>query len=466
MKKPLFLILFTGLIYLVNAQCTILHSFNYKDGDFPEEDLFYDGTYLYGTTNNGGKDSDGVIFRIKPDGTGDTVLHSFKGSDGAGPEFGRLYYDGIYMYGTTPGGGLHNQGNVFRIKPDGTSFTDLYDFTDGGQSTGSVISDGTYLYGTEFIGGIFNYGSVFRVKPNGTGDTVLHSFNITDGENPYGPLCYDGKYLYGTTFYGGMHNFGVIFRLKPDGTGDTVLYNFPDGAYGINPLAGIVTDGTYLYGTTVAGGATADSGGLVYRIKNDGSGDTVLHSFLGNAFADGSSPWGDLLLTGGYLYGTTQNGGAGNGNIFSIKTDGTNYNILYDFNGEPDGYLPEAGLVSDGTSLYGTTSGGGTTNQGTVFKCQMNPTGIKSISQKGNEVNVFPNPSNGVFTFQASSQWLIANSRIEVYNVLGEKIMNETLRQAKGDNTIDLSAQASGIYFYRIVSEKGDAIGSGKLIKQ
>jgi uncharacterized repeat protein (TIGR03803 family) len=470
MKKPLLLILFTGLIYLASAQCTTLHSFKFTDGSHPEEDLFYDGTYLYGTTSYGGKDTCGVIFRIKPDGTGDTVLHTFKKADGSSPEFGRLYYDGTYLYGTTTGGGLHNQGNVFRIKPDGTSYTDLYDFADGGQSTGSVISDGTYLYGTEFIGGTLYDGSVFRIKPDGTGDTTLHSFKITDGQNPYGALCYDGKYLYGTTWEGGTHNFGVIYRLKTDGTGDTVIYNFPDGAYGLNPLAGVVTDGAYLYGTTPSGGLTADGGGVVFRIKNDGSGDTVLHSFLGDAFSDASNPYQGLLLIGGYLYGTTQEGGSGNGTVFSIRIDGTNYDILYDFNGEPDGVNPEAGLESDGIYLYGTTVGGGTNNQGIVFKCQMNPTGIKKISQNENEVNVYPNPSEGVFTFQANSQWLIASSKIEVYNVLGKKtyfsIVNGQQLMANSQIRIDLSNQPSGIYFYRITSMQGDAIGSGKLIKQ
>jgi hypothetical protein len=68
----------------------------------------------------------------------------------------------------------------------------------------------------------------------------------------------------------------------------------------------------------------------------------------------------------------------------------------------------------------------------------------------------------------------MANSKIEVYNMLGEKVMNETLRpvtegqggQTQGDNKIDLSAQPTGIYLYRVTDEYGQLIGSGKLIKE
>ncbi len=91
------------------------------------------------------------------------------------------------------------------------------------------------------------------------------------------------------------------------------------------------------------------------------------------------------------------------------------------------------------------------------------------------EVIVFPNPSTGIFTLQIADIYQpIANGKIEVYNILGEKIMNEPLRpmtqgqggQAQGDNKIDLSAQPTGIYLYRVTDEYGQLIGSGKLIKE
>jgi hypothetical protein len=79
---------------------------------------------------------------------------------------------------------------------------------------------------------------------------------------------------------------------------------------------------------------------------------------------------------------------------------------------------------------------------------------------------VYPNPGNGVFILQANSQWPLANSKIEVYNVLGQQIANSQLPLANSSIKIDLTVQPAGIYFYRITSEKGELLGSGKLIKE
>ena len=63
-------------------------------------------------------------------------------------------------------------------------------------------------------------------------------------------------------------------------------------------------------------------------------------------------------------------------------------------------------------------------------------------------------------TFQIST-W---EKYLEIYNVLGEKVYNKTLRQAQGDIKINLSGQAKGLYLYRIISEKGEDIANGKFI--
>jgi hypothetical protein len=92
-----------------------------------------------------------------------------------------------------------------------------------------------------------------------------------------------------------------------------------------------------------------------------------------------------------------------------------------------------------------------------------NITGIDRI-KKDNSVAVYPNPSNGIFTFSFSN--LKEKCNIEIYNVLGKKVLTETLRSAQGDNILDLSGNPSGIYFYRILEETGNLLGEGKLIIQ
>jgi PKD repeat protein len=66
--------------------------------------------------------------------------------------------------------------------------------------------------------------------------------------------------------------------------------------------------------------------------------------------------------------------------------------------------------------------------------------------------NVFPNPSaNGIFTIQFDSP-SEKNHSLIIENVMGEKVLAEEI---SGTTTIDLSAQAAGIYFVRL--ENGPA---------
>jgi hypothetical protein len=50
--------------------------------------------------------------------------------------------------------------------------------------------------------------------------------------------------------------------------------------------------------------------------------------------------------------------------------------------------------------------------------------------------------------------------------MLGEEVYKAPLPQTpKGAlNTIDLTNQPAGIYLYRITSEKGELVGSGKMV--
>ena len=55
---------------------------------------------------------------------------------------------------------------------------------------------------------------------------------------------------------------------------------------------------------------------------------------------------------------------------------------------------------------------------------------------------------------------------IEIYNVLGEKVLTETLRSAQDDKLIDLSKEPNGVYLYRVLQENGNLIREGKVVIQ
>src|SRR2546428_273182 len=144
------------------------------------------------------------------------------------------------------------------------------------------------------------------------------------------------------------------------------------GGDGYDPNAGLVggSDGVF-YGTTSAGGAE-NALGTVFKLNPDGSGYSVLHSFISRAAVEGTFPGGRLMEGGeGSLYGTTASGGSYNqGTVFKLNKDGSLYGILHSFTTDGiDGYNPRGGVVegSDGV-LYGATGQGGSNNLGTVFK--------------------------------------------------------------------------------------------------
>src|SRR5438876_703151 len=86
---------------------------------------------------------------------------------------------------------------------------------------------------------------------------------------------------------------------------------------------------------------------------------TALSNSPPHGNSDGTAPYGQLVLLGNALYGTTSGGGgSGNGTVFTINADGTGFANLHSFIGS-DGSSPYTGLVASGLTLYGTTSGGG-----------------------------------------------------------------------------------------------------------
>ncbi len=134
-------------------------------GEFPYGGLVQgkDGN-IYGTTFEGGADGDGLVFKMTPGDTV-TILRSFTGgNDGAIPDAGLVQGTDGNFYGTTEVGGADGDGNVFKITSGGT-LTALFQFNDakGSSPIAPVVqgSDGNF-YGTTYFGGTFENGTIFK----------------------------------------------------------------------------------------------------------------------------------------------------------------------------------------------------------------------------------------------------------------------------------------------------------------
>lgn len=86
--------------------------------------------------------------------------------------------------------------------------------------------------------------------------------------------------------------------------------------------------------------------------------------------------------------------------------------------------------------------------------------GVKENNQESITATIYPNPSTGKFQIQSSKFQV---GRIDIYNMLGEKIYHDVISSGARNLQIDLSNQPDGIYFLTI--KTGEATLSKKLIK-
>jgi uncharacterized repeat protein (TIGR03803 family) len=319
---------------------------------------------LYSTSNDGGTDNAGTVFKITPAGQV-SVLYSFDGVTGAFPSSGlTLGTDGNF-YGATFENGPSNYGTVFKIAPNGKlTVLHAFDGTDGAAAWGAPVegTDGAF-YGTTEDGGSADCGTVYRVTA-GAGFKTLYNFDGTYGCQPLAPLVLgnDGNF-YGTSLQGGNNTtLGTIFKITPAGA-ITLLHSF-DGTHGFSPYAPLVqaSDGNF-YGTTYNGG---NNDGVVFEVTPAGV-FTDLHDF--DLSQDGGDPLSALVQgTNGFLYGTTIHGGTFNtGTIYSIALGGGSFNALYNFDGT-SAATAETGLTQHTNgSFYADTAWGGSDNLGTLY---------------------------------------------------------------------------------------------------
>jgi uncharacterized repeat protein (TIGR03803 family) len=134
------------------------------DGNEPLAALIEDAAGdLYGTTAIGGdgrcSDSGirfgcGAVFELRPGAHGyaSRLLHSFHGADGLVP-YSTLIADASgNMYGTTTGGAPGVNGLVFRLRPIGSGYVESTVLRLRGQSQGETLYGGLTLFGDTLFG--------------------------------------------------------------------------------------------------------------------------------------------------------------------------------------------------------------------------------------------------------------------------------------------------------------------------
>jgi uncharacterized repeat protein (TIGR03803 family) len=152
---------------------------------------------------------------------------------------------------------------------------------------------------------------------------------------------------------------------------------------GCTPNAPVLVSDGVVYGTA-GGGLYGD--GVVWKINTDGSNFVTLYNFSWDNYnADGKYPSpARLVLSSNTLYGTTEMGGFaypgfGGGTIYKINTDGTGYTNLYVFpdNGSLGNVYGE--LILNSNAFYGAALAAGTNGKATLFKINTDGTGYTNF---------------------------------------------------------------------------------------
>jgi len=218
-----------GTVFKITASGTLTTLYGFcsqagcTDGEYPSFGGLVQATNgdFYGTTSGGGANGDyGTVFKLTPRGTL-TTLYSFCSqagcADGEYPSAGLVQASNGDFYGTTDKGGANGYGTVFRITGTGTlatlhSFCSQAGCTDGEYPSGLVQATNGDFYGATGSGGASGYGTAFQITGSGR-LTTLHSFDVTDGAAPSGLAQATNGDFYGTTGYGAS-GYGTVFRLS------------------------------------------------------------------------------------------------------------------------------------------------------------------------------------------------------------------------------------------------------------
>lgn len=262
----------------------------------------------------------------------------------------------------------------------------------------------------------------------------------------------------GSTYF---NDLGYSINVDPSGNvylaGGFNAFNMEFGPYTISHyggedifLAKYDSSGNVLWAKSVGG--TDDE--YAYSVCTDASGDV----YIAGTFASLSLPFGSNTLSqvgystdifyakydssGNSVWAKSASGGFYSDHAYSINTDiSGNIYLTGDF---------QSTSISFGSKTFTNSDNSGNTYDMFLVRFPGLANGV-GAPEHANDIMIYPNPSKGKFGIKSAE--LSVDYRVEIYNMMGEKVyMGYGPRTNK---TIDISSQPNGVYFLYLKSEEG-----------
>jgi len=307
----------------------------------------------------------------------------------------------------------------------------------------------------------------------------------------------------GTTGYFGdggpatAAEFSLSWEVATDNKGNFYISDLGNERLRMVNTSGIVNTvaGNGAYGYTGDGGpATAAELGGLSEAYVDAAGNIYMGCQNNEALRMVNTSGIINTIAGNGVAGFSGDGGQATAaelsGEYGVKVDYVGNIYLGDQSNERIRFINTSGIISTfaGNGIAGSSGDGGPATAaelndpatltlapgGMVYIAENAGNRIRVISgvttainalTSSSEVSVYPNPSNGIFTFETNNEEQGTKS-IEVYNMLGKLVYSNNQITKLSNYQIDMTGQSSGVYFYHVFSEDGKNISSGKMVVQ
>ena len=290
---------------------------------------------------------------------------------------------------------------------------------------------------------------------------VTHAQNPGDVAQSFGPfpgsgfnatvnaiaLQADGKIFVGgwfTSYNGVTENY--LIRLNANGTKDAT-FNTGTGFNAVVRATALQTDGKILVGGSFTSYNGVTENHLI-RLNADGTKDATFSTGTGfNAivFAIALQADGKILVGGGFnsYNGVTEN------RIIRLNADGTKdatFNTGTGFNAFVMTIAPQV----NGKILVGGAFSSYNSNNSSAMLIALYTGNVLSINEftNSNTIALWPNPTKAILNINSLFNDTI--SIVKIYDLQGKLVMEFS------NNSINVSALSNGLYFVKIVTDKGE----------